>query len=299
MVKPTRFKGVLWTRDKAKECFDKLKSMCTKYEWSYYHAGLEHCPTTNRQHLDFYYEYPGQRTVPCERKKFIKWFGSGEFSLVAAKGTAGENDDYSSKEEGFYIKHGTPSVGQGFDTSWLELQTKMSNGELSAEDVCISDPSHYHQYGRTLHKLEDIYLRKRFRTEMTTCEWLYGPTGVGKSHRAFSNYHPDTHYIWKSSDKGWQDGYTGQPFVIINEFRGCIPYPDLLELIDKWPVTLPRRGREPVPFLAKHIIITSSLHPSKIYSRQLEKDDSINQLLRRVNVTFVEARDDPCPGSEV
>ena len=301
MVKTfTRFKGLIWTRDDAPAAFDKLHAMYRKYQWSYYHAGLEHAPTTGQEHLDFYYEItPEQRKVTCERNKFKKVFSSGNFSIDSARGTAGENQDYSSKEEGHYVQHGTPSLGQGKDASWDTLKEQLSKGEITTEDVCVSDPVRYHQYGRTMHKLEDIYLRKRYRTWMTTCEWLYGPTGVGKSHMAFSNYHPDTHYIWKSSDKGWQDGYTGQPFVIINEFRGCIPYPDLLELIDKWPVTLPRRGREPVPFLAKHIVITSSLHPSKIYSRQLEKDDSINQLLRRVNVTFVESRDGPCPGSEV
>jgi len=294
---PSRFKGLIWTRDDSSAAFDKLHAMYRKYQWSYYHAGLEHAPTTGTEHLDFYYEYDGQRRLSTERNKFKKVFGSGNFSLEPAKGTAGENQDYSSKEQGRYVEHGTPSIGQGKDSSWDTLKDQLSKGEVTTDDLCVSDPVRYHQYGRTMHKLEDIFLRKRFRTEMTTCEWLYGPTGVGKSHRALSDYNPDTHYLWKQSDKGWQDGYTGQPIVIINEFRGSIPYPDLLELIDKWPITLPRRGREPVPFLAKHIIITSSLHPSKIYSRQLEKDDSINQLLRRVTVTFVESRDSP--GSEV
>ena len=67
----------------------------------------------------------------------------------------------------------------------------------------MTNPEAYHQYGpRTLTKVEDIALRSKFRTEMTTCEWLSGPTGVGKSHRAFQGFTPDTHYVWKLNDGG-------------------------------------------------------------------------------------------------
>jgi hypothetical protein len=123
---------------------------------------------------------------------------------------------------------------------------------------------------------------------MTKAEWIYGSTGTGKSHYAFNNYSPDTHYLYPN-DGGWWDGYTGQEIVIINEFRGGIMYSELLELLDKWPKTVRRRGREPVPFLAKLVIITSSLHPKNIYQGVLEKDDSIDQLLRRIKV--IEFRD--------
>ena len=61
--------------------------------------------------------------------------------------------------------------------------------------------------------------------------------------------------MWKD-DNDWQDGYTGQETVIINDFRGGIKYAVLLQLIDKWPAFVSRRGREPAPFLAKHVIIT-------------------------------------------
>jgi hypothetical protein len=86
----------------------------------------------------------------------------------------------------------------------------------------------YHQYGRTLHKIEDIVLRTKYRSWMTTCTWYYGPTATGKSHRAFEGFNPITDYVW-ADDNGWQDGYTGQPRVIINDFRGdIIKYNELL-----------------------------------------------------------------------
>lgn len=55
----------------------------------------------------------------------------------------------------------------------------------------------YHQYGRTLEKLADSKDLKTWRQHRTTCDWLYGTTGTGKSARAFQDYHPDTHYKWE------------------------------------------------------------------------------------------------------
>ena len=74
--------------------------------------------------------------------------------------------------------------------------------------------------------------------------------------------------------------------MIINEFRGKIPYNELLEMIDKWPYHIRRRGREPAPFLAKHIIITSSMTPAQVYWRR-EAEDKLDQLLRRIEVVHL------------
>ena len=100
-------------------------------------------------------------------------------------------------------------------------------------------------------------------------------------------YHPDTHYVWKD-DKGWQDGYSGQETVIVNDFRGSIPYGELLNLVDKWPHFVPRRGREPAPFLAKKFIVTSSLTPEQVY-HNLAASDSLDQLSRRFKVEAISA----------
>ena len=153
---------------------------------------------------------------------------------------------------------GEQPLGQGSRTDLTSIIDEIKAGATTAEDIALENPEKYHQYGRTLHKVEDIVMRARYRTAMTQGEWRWGETGTGKSHAAFENYDPATHYVWKN-DKGWQDGYTGQETVIINDFRGHIPYDELLQMVDKWPYTVPRRCREPAPFLAKKVIITSSL----------------------------------------
>jgi len=170
---------------------------------------------------------------------------------------------------------------QGKRTDLADIAKDISNGK-SVIDITLENPELYHQYGRTLNFLEDIALRKKFRTEMTRCTWYYGKTGAGKSHKAFEGYTPETHYVLPK-DNGWWDGYIGQETVIINDFRGHIPYDELLTLIDKWPHNVKRRGREPVPFLSKHIIITSPLSPDECYPNRNTKD-SIEQLARRCKI---------------
>lgn len=144
----------------------------------------------------------------------------------------------------------------------------------------------YHQYGRTLNKLEDLKMRNISRDEITTCDWIYGETGSGKSHRVFQDYHPSTHYLWRN-DNGWWEGYTQQHYIIMNDYRGEIKYNELLQLIDKYPYFVKRRGKEPLPFTSKHIFITSSLSPEKIYHNRVE-EDKIEQLLRRINVIHLQ-----------
>lgn len=179
---------------------------------------------------------------------------------------------------------------QGYRTDLVKIYEEIKEGK-TVEQITIEAPIIYHQYGRTLEKLEDIVNRKKFRTEMTKCEWLYGETGVGKSHKAFENYSEDTHYLW-TNDGGWWDGYRGQEIVVINDFRGEIPYNMMLQLIDKWPMKVRRRNREPMPFVSKMIYITSSLRPDQIY-RHRDEEDNIAQLLRRIKVTECKKNEPP------
>lgn len=201
-------------------------------------------------------------------------------NIRQAKGSAEQNRIYCTKDNDFVEEGIIPKQGCRNDLN--AIKDDIMDGRL-VDDIVLENPILYHQYGRTLNKIEDLRMRKLYRTEMTTCEWLYGKTGVGKSHEAFANYNPETHYVWKLDDNGWQDGYTQQETVIINDFRGEIKYNDLLKLVDKWPEFVKRRNREPMPFISKHIIITSSLHPKDIYKNR-QTEDKLQQLLRRISI---------------
>lgn len=272
--------------------FTAVSDMCQKYGWTYYHVAHEICPTTGSDHMDGYYELQTQRKISTENKKFTKVFGPGFGDLQVAKGTAAENCDYSEKEGRKMETRGQPGQGQGERSDLRELKEDIMSGKRSVDDIAVAEPEAYHQYGRTLTKLEDIALRKKFRTEMPVATWVWGPTGVGKSHWLNKDYDPERMYTWKD-DNGWQDGYAGQPIVLINEFRGGIPFNELLQLIDKWPYFIRRRGREPAPMLATEFRITSSMPPSQVYHGIASREDgmdSMNQLYRRVRVLEVPNR---------
>jgi len=198
----------------------------------------------------------------------------------AARGSPLEASTYC-KKDGKFVEFGKLPE-QGLRTDLKAINDSILAG-TTVDSICLSNPAAFHQYGRTFQKTEDLRMRKLFRNFTTTGTWYHGPTGTGKSHKAFEGYSPDTHYLYPN-DGGWWDGYVQQETVIFNDFRADIPYAFLLQLIDKWPVSVKRRGREPLPFMSKHVIITSSLTPEKCYHGVLDRDDNIDQLLRRMNI---------------
>lgn len=205
-----------------------------------------------------------------------------------------EHQDYCLKDEQVIRNYGEgPQQGKRVDIE--EFRDAIKSG-LTEEDAYEQYFPIMAKYPRFYGGYKDAMNRKKFRTEMTKCKWYWGGTNVGKSHRIIQPFidsdSMDMVYQHEAADKGWWDGYEGQPIVVLNEFHGEISYAELLTLIDKWPKDVSRRGRAPTPFLAKEILISSPSPPEKVYSRQNEKDDSIQQLLRRVEVIHCTEREE-------
>lgn len=238
-------------------------------------AGKEVCPKTGNLHFQGFVAFKNRRSWKAVHADF------GKRHLEWCKGNAIQNYNYCSKEEGDKIEIGTRPKGQGTRTDLKKVKDDIMAGK-KVDDICIENPILFHQYGRTLNKLEDLAMRKKYRTEMTKGIWYYGTTGVGKSHTAFENFSPETHYV-VPNDNGWWDGYCQQDTVIFNDFRGEISYNFLLQLVDKWPVNVKRRNREPMPFISKTVIVTSSLAPDQLFCRR-DDEDHIGQLLRRFEI---------------
>jgi len=86
----------------------------------------------------------------------------------------------------------------------------------------------------------------------------YGPPGVGKSWDAMyenGQLRPSTAMYVKSPGKWW-DGYSGQSIVVMDDFSGWLPYPDLLRVLDRYPLRVEVKGGS-VPFVATTIFVTS------------------------------------------
>jgi len=246
-----------------------------QHNTTYIIFGKEICPDTGRPHLQGYMEFKSETSRRTQIKKLHPTIW-----LKKSRGDAEDNEKYCSKDGDYYEKGEAKMQGKRSDLE--RVAKELMETSLTVDEIAVDSPTFYHQYGRTLSKIEDIKMRKKYRTEMTKGIWLYGKTGVGKSHQAFENFTPETHYVYPN-DNGWWDGYAQQETVIINEFRGQIAYGELLDLVDKYPKSVKRRGREPLPFTSKLIIITSSLSPAEVY-KNLSQNDTLEQLIRRFDI---------------
>jgi hypothetical protein len=174
---------------------------------------------------------------------------------------------------------GTLRKNQRNYTDLKELANKIVDGSTTLREIAKSHPRAFLKYKRTLSKIEDIANEKKFRKWMTTCDWYFGPPGIGKSHIALENFDYNTVCTWDNSRQFKRD-YCGQETVIIDDFSGEIKYSELLNLIDKWPYSIGRKNR---PFLAKHIIITSLIPPHQIFQK-IYAEENLDQLYRRITL---------------
>lgn len=140
--------------------------------------------------------------------------------LEIRRGSSRQAADYCRKD-GEVFEVGEISA-QGNRTDLTELKESIESGNL---DVIETHFELYCRYKNGIDALLDKQYLKKKRTTMTVGYWFYGPTGTGKSHRAFEMAGEDV-YVW-TDDNGWWDGYRGQKTVIINDFRGSIKYNEL------------------------------------------------------------------------
>lgn len=91
----------------------------------------------------------------------------------------------------------------------------------------------------------------------------YGPTGTGKTRRAYEEI-GDREYFDKNPLTKWWDGYRGQKLCLIDEFAGRVDIVNLLRWLDRYPCTVEVKGFS-VPLEATEFWITSNLSPDEWY----------------------------------
>lgn len=241
----------------------------------------ETCPTTQRKHWQGYVEMLKKRTIGGMSKILqCHWEICG--------GSGAQNRSYCSKsdtsDEGTWMEHGK-LMQQGERGDLKALAERVLGGE-SVDSIAEEHPNMFHSYGRTLERLETIARSKRSRTHQTFITWIYGTTGTGKSRSLEKRIADEGRSIEKAywhpvHDKHWWDNYTQQEDVILDDFRGEIPFQYLLNLGDWHTCHVSRRCQRPIPFVSKHIWITSSMHPRDVYKAVCTDANRLEQLTRR------------------
>ena len=271
-------------------CFTWFDPESVPPEWdptwmSYLIVGSENCPDTGRQHWQGYVESTTKVSLSTIKTKGGLW---ATCHLEKAQGTSEDNIKYCSKD-GQEITWGEP-MQAGKRTDLAALASAVTAGTTTVAEILSENPAAYHTYGRTLEKLEDLRHCEvtRGEWEPPNVHWYWGETGCGKSRCAMirakkliEEGRAKAVYRHTWDDNGWWDCYKGEDIVIFDEFRCQIPFHQLLTWLDGYEVRVKRRGRLPVPLMAKFIIITCTKEPENCYDKDKIGED-MNQLIRRI-----------------
>lgn len=132
------------------------------------------------------------------------------------------------------------------------------------------------------------------RSQKTETWVIYGPPGTGKSR--FVRERVGLGGFWKSPNNNWWDGYTGQADVVMDDYKSWLPWSELLQVMDEYPLRVQVKGGF-TTFVAKRVFITTNFKPAEWYGKPDDPDKDrkypLEAILRRVEhwVVFV-----PGPG---
>ena len=267
-----KFRAWTWTWN-VPEFSKELEETLTAINYTYIVYGRETAPTTGQKHYQGYFYLKNPRTL----SSMVKEFKGAHFE--PSKGTAAQNDKYCKKGEDWVVLGTIPNQGRRTDLDTVKAD--LLEGKITADEAIIETSVDAAQkYGRVFDRYEGIYLKQKTRTEPPTVLWFYGKTGTGKSREA-ARIGDGKAYEWAFNDRDWQDNYKHQSVTILDDFRGQMPYNNLLRLLDRYGYDMSRRGVCPLKMTSETIIITSSLRPEECY-KSLMHNDGIAQLLRRI-----------------
>lgn len=163
-------------------------------------------------------------------------------------------------------------ISRSSAVDWEGVRTSAKHGRLGEIPADI-----YVRYYSQLRRINQDNLQPIAIERKVTVYW--GPTGIGKSRRAWNEAGLDA-YPKDPRSKFW-DGYRGHKNVVIDEFRGGIDISHVLRWFDRYPVIVEVKGSSEV-LRAEHIWITSNLDPRCWY---VDLDiETKNALLRRIKI---------------
>lgn len=229
--------------------------------------GHEICPETKNKHLQGFMWLVEGKTMKSLQKKLpgIHLIEKSEYS------TQQQNKIYCSKDGDFEEYGQMEPQGKRND---IHKVKKIIRAGGTMQDV-IEVATSYQALKTAELLMKYIQPKRRWKTEVY---WYWGPTGSGKSARAWDLY-PDAYTA--NENYKWWDGYDNQKCVIIDDFRAnWCPFTYFLKLIDRYPFTVETKGSTR-QFLADTIIITTPYPPLQTFEQYATEED-LGQITRRI-----------------
>ena len=232
------------------------------------------CPTTNKWHGHAFIYFNNPITLTGVKKLFGKnchienYIHSNSHCIQYVKGEIHDDDHIKSN----ILEHGIMPMDNG-----VHRLKEVVEQYDSINEIMENEPKLYCQYRNGIKDIiENKKKNNRFIKEPKVI-WVYGPTGTGKTNRAFEAGAVNVEFK-NDFFSDWGDAR----IISIEEMNGQIDYKTLLKLLDRYHnyYSINIKGGYKLIDLDE-IYITSSKHPIECYPRQNDRD-SIAQLLRRI-----------------
>lgn len=245
-------------------------------EFCEYFAGQEEQGAENgRRHYQIAFGFKTKR-----RAKFIKDQLEAEDLHIEVSRDPNKAWEYCRKGDsridgGWSYQKGEGPIGQGNRTDLDHLRVAAEGGGI--KECFRVDFKSTVRYWRGIERYIDSALdglKRDFKTEVYV---FYGRPGLGKSSlcHAIERSHGGALHVKLVSSKWW-DHY--EPLVhtgvLIDDFKGTLPYSQLLAIMDRGECYIEVKGKV-VPFLAKRLYITSNCLPEDWYEEKIMNKEAV------------------------
>lgn len=262
----------------------KLQNLLESDSCIYGAYQTEKCPTTGREHIQWYLEFKNARSL----RKMRTTFGHCE----VRKGSMRKAFDYCQKEDSRVVgpsgSKGDPPAEsqQGKRNDWDAVKEYFKHGG-SIDGVLheLDMPGMYARHPTALQRLWFAMNEKKER--QIEVLYIWGPTATGKSFWANKNY-PNAYRLDMLPPSGvpWWDLYAGQDVVIIDDFRDTsIKFDQMLRILDRYPLILPVKGSS-AKANYQTVIITSNQDPQMCYLNELDNAPFLRRITKTIHMPF-------------
>lgn len=229
--------------------------------------GKEVCPTTGKGHLQGKVTWCRKYTL----KQVCKLVANTHFEISKLA----KDFNYGMKES-LLLDRNESKQGARNDLRDAMLLVRQKKPRI---DLMEAQPMVVARYGAFLNSYNaelNRYTGPRFVV------WVHGETGAGKTFtfERFAELNSIEYASVEISGGGFFNGYQGEQYVIIDEFRHTLlPFSTLLKILDRYRHVVSVKGSF-IPWNARLIYITAPMRPEDCYPTT----EDVRQLLRRINV---------------
>ena len=273
----------------------------------YYVMSLEEAPTTGTKHIHLFFIASKTRWSTVQ-KRFPHAHIENE-----VMGTAQQNRDYILKENDKLSDDKKESLIESMEWGFLPTETVPDKRNILEEAEKLLDaglnPRQIFERSILYRKYETIINKEFFARRVAETPplrdvavyWRTGGSGTGKSYtyvKLVEKYGIDEVFItadYANSGTSVMDGYIGQKCVVLDEYKGELPYRLLLNMLEGYRLQIHCRYNN-VYALFTQIHINSIFPPEEAFKHMVNESDQTNdpiqQLLRRITKVVYHYKDD-------